>query len=61
MKPSVIITTIFLLLVSIVHLLRLVYQVKVTINTNELPMWMSVPACIVTLALALWLFTENKK
>jgi hypothetical protein len=61
MKLSTTITVIFLILVSIVHLLRLILQVKVTANTFEIPMWMSVPACIVTAALAIWLFIENKK
>jgi hypothetical protein len=61
MKPSTIIAVIFLLLVSIAHLLRLIFQVKVMANSVEIPMWMSVPACIVTAALAIWLFIENKK
>lgn len=61
MKPATIITVMFLLLISIVHLLRLVFQVKVTANSFEIPMWMSIPACIVTAALAIWLWMENKK
>jgi hypothetical protein len=61
MKPATIIAVIFLLLVSIAHLLRLIFQVKVTANTFEIPMWMSVPACIVTAALAIWLWMGNKK
>jgi protein-S-isoprenylcysteine O-methyltransferase Ste14 len=61
MKPSVIVVTIFLILVSIAHLLRLIFQAKVMLNTAEIPMWMSVTACIVTAALAIWLWQENKK
>jgi hypothetical protein len=61
MKPSIIIAVIFLLLVSIAHLLRLIFQVKVTADAFEIPMWMSIPACIVTAALAIWLWIENKK
>jgi hypothetical protein len=61
MKPSIIVTVIFLLLVSLVHLLRLILQVKVTTNLFDVPMWMSVPACIVTAALAIWLLIEGKK
>jgi len=61
MKPSTIIAVIFLLLVSIAHLLRLIFQLKVTANAVEIPMWMSIPACIVTAALAIWLWLENKK
>jgi hypothetical protein len=61
MKPSVIVVTIFLLLVSAVHLLRLILQWKVTVNTFETPLWPSAAACIVTAALAIWLLRENKK
>jgi hypothetical protein len=60
MKPSIIVTLIFLIFVSIAHLLRLIFQVKVTANSIEIPMWMSIPACIVTAALAIWLWLENK-
>ena len=61
MKPATTITVIFLLIVSIVHLLRLVLQVTVMTNLFVVPMWMSVPACIVTAGLAIWLWVENKK
>ena len=61
MKPATTITVILLLIVSIVHLLRLILQVKVTANLFEVPMWMSIPGCIVTAGLAIWLWKENKK
>jgi membrane protein implicated in regulation of membrane protease activity len=61
MKPATTIVTIFLILVSIAHLLRLIFQVKVMANTVEIPMWMSAVACIVTAVLAAWLWRENKK
>ena len=61
MKPSIIVTVIFLLLVSLVHLLRLIFQWKVTANTADIPLLASVVACIVTAALAAWLWQENKK
>jgi hypothetical protein len=61
MKPSVIVTIAFLLIVSIVHLIRLILQWKVTVNTAEIPLWMSAAACIVTALLAFWLLRENKK
>ena len=61
MKPSVIVVTIFLILVSMAHLLRLIFQAKVMLNSTEIPMWMSIAACIVTAALVVWLWRENKK
>lgn len=61
MKPSVIVVTIFLLLVSVVHLLRLIFHWKVTANTIDIPVWTSAVACIVIALLAGWLWRENKK
>ncbi len=61
MKPATTITVILLLIVSMAHLLRLIFQVKVTTSLFEVPMWLSVPACIVTAGLAIWLWKENKK
>jgi hypothetical protein len=61
MKPATTITVILLLIVSIAHLLRLILQVKILTNYFEVPMWMSVPACIVPAGLAIWLWMENKK
>jgi hypothetical protein len=61
MKPSTIIAVIFLFLVSAAHLLRLVFKVQIMANTVEIPMWMSLLACIVTAALAIWLWTDNRK
>ena len=62
MKPSIIVTVIFLLVISIVHLLRLIFRVNVVMaGTTEIPLWMSAAACIATAALAVWLWRENKK
>ncbi len=60
MKASAIITVIFLLLVSVGHLLRLIFQAQITVNTIAIPMWMSAVACIVTAALAIWLLFDNR-
>jgi hypothetical protein len=61
MKTSTVVTVIFLLIVSFVHLLRLIFQTKVMAGTAEIPLWMSAAACIATAALAAWLWRENKK
>jgi hypothetical protein len=55
------VTVIFLLLVALAHLLRLILQVKVTAGNYEVPMWMSIAACIFTGGLSLWLLRDNKK
>lgn len=61
MKPSVTVVTIFLLLVSLAHLLRLLFKAEVMLNSTRIPLWMSAAACIVTAAMAIWLWQENKK
>ncbi|MFA5293406.1 MAG: hypothetical protein WC496_10275 [Phycisphaerae bacterium] len=60
MKPSVNVVSIFLLVVSIAHLIRLVLQWKVTVSSYDVPLWMSAAACIATAVLAFWLRRENK-
>ena len=61
MKTSTAVAAIFLVIVSLVHLLRVILQWKVTVNTAEIPISASVAACIITAALAIWLWRENKK
>jgi protein-S-isoprenylcysteine O-methyltransferase Ste14 len=61
MKASTIIAVIFLLLISLGHLLRLVFQAQIMVDTVVMPMWTSAVACIVTAALAIWLWTDNRK
>ena len=61
MKTSTIVTVVFLAIVSLVHLLRIIYQWKVMVNTAEIPISASIAACIVTAALAIWVWQENKK
>ena len=51
MRASTIVAVIFLFLVSLAHLLRLVFQVQILANTYEIPMWMSLAAFIFTGAL----------
>jgi hypothetical protein len=59
MKPSLIVTVIFILLVSLVHLIRLIFKWRVMVNTVEIPLWASGAACIVTVVLVIWLWKEN--
>jgi protein-S-isoprenylcysteine O-methyltransferase Ste14 len=61
MKASAIVAVIFLLVVSLAHLFRLIFQAQIMVDTFAVPMWMSVAACIVTAALAIWLWMDNRK
>lgn len=60
MKPAVIVSIVFLLAVALIHLLRLLFAVDVTVAETVIPMWVSVVACIGTAALALWLWWEER-
>lgn len=61
MRPSTTITVALLLVIAIAHLLRLFYQAAVTVSAVAIPVWLSVPAVIITGGLAIWLLLENKK
>lgn len=60
MKPAVTITVVFLLFVALLHLLRLVVGVSVTVDGTTIPMWASVVACLGPAALAVWLWREHR-
>lgn len=59
MKPAARIVILFLVLVAIVHVLRLVSQVEVTVGSLAIPMWASVFAVVGPGALAVWLWREQ--
>jgi len=61
MKASTIVTIFFLLLISVGHLLRLIFQVSLTLNTSEIPMWMSLLAFLFSAALAIWLWRDSRR
>lgn len=60
MKPVSLITALLLLLVAAAHLLRFVLQVEIAIGESVMPMWPSIPACIVPAALAFGLWRESR-
>ncbi len=59
MKPAVTITVVFLVLVALLHLLRLIFGVAITVNDMTIPMWASVLAVIGPGALAGWVWREQ--
>lgn len=61
MKPAALVTTLFLALISVAHLLRVIFQVPVTAGPLVIPMWASVLACVGPGALAFWLWKEQRK
>ena len=59
MKPFAIATLVILALVAIVHALRVLMGWSVTVNGSDIPMWMSVVACLVCVGLAVGLWRET--
>jgi hypothetical protein len=61
-KPVSLIATLFLALISLGHLLRVLFRVEVTAGIVVVPIWMSVVACLATgiLAILLWRETQRK-
>ena len=45
--------------VSIMHLLRYIYQVKVTIKGKTIPMWVSAIGFVFPLLLSIWMFAAS--
>jgi hypothetical protein len=61
MKPATMISTLFLAMVAIGHLLRLVRGVEVIVGGFVIPLWVSVIACVVPAGLAVGLWRENRE
>jgi Na+/proline symporter len=59
MKPATTITVILLILIAVAHLLRLIFHVEIVADGMTIPMWASVPACIVPAVLAVMVWREN--
>ncbi|MFH0794107.1 MAG: hypothetical protein V2A74_08765 [bacterium] len=61
MKPATLITTIFLFVVALAHILRLVMHIEVIANGWTVPMWMSAAAAIFTGGLATLVWREHRR
>jgi uncharacterized protein (TIGR00106 family) len=61
MKPAIIIVTIMLMCISVAHVLRLIFQVEITVDGFIVPAWVSIFGFVVPLLLALMLWKESRK
>ncbi len=61
MKPGSLITTLFLCVIAIAHLIRLVLRVPVTVDGIDIPVWASLPAAVLTATLAVLLWRESRE
>ena len=60
MKPFTTIASIFFVLVSFLHLLRLFLGWEIIVNGIHIPMWVSVLGCVIPAGLALMLWREAR-
>ena len=61
MKPVTVIVVIFLLLISAMHVLRIVFEFEIIVAGAVMPMWPSIAGSIVPVLLAVLLWRENRK
>lgn len=61
MKPVSMIVNIFLGVVSLMHLIRLIFQIEVTWDGVVVPLWVSFFGFLFTAGLAIMLWRENHK
>lgn len=61
MKASIVLAIIIMMAVSLGHLLRVIFQLEVTVGEMLIPQWMSVAGFILTGAMAIYLWIENRK
>ncbi len=59
MKPFTKIASVFLIIVSTLHILRIVFDVDIVINGWYVPFWINGVAAIVTSLLAVMLLKEH--
>lgn len=59
-KPAAMITTVFLGLIAVGHLIRLVLRVPVTVDGIAIPVWASVLGAAFTATLAVLLWRESR-
>ncbi len=60
MKPAGLITTVFLGLIALGHVIRVLLRVPVTVDAIEIPIWASFVAAVVTATLAFLLWREGR-
>ena len=61
MKPAALVVTLVLSAIAVLHVLRLIFQVEVSIGGTVFAMWTSAVAAAVLVVLVLWLWREQRQ
>ena len=60
-KPAALFGTMIFWLIAAFHLLRVIYQVHVTIGDIAIPLWTSIPPIILFGGLGVWVWLERRR
>jgi len=60
-KRALMVAGVIFLAVGVLHILRLLFKVQVTLNQVDVPLNSSAVAAVVCLALAVWMFKATRK
>lgn len=60
MKPAALAAALFLDAIATLHLVRLLFQVEITVGSYQIPMWFSVFGVLGPGLLAAWLWIEQR-
>ena len=60
MKPFTKIASIFLIIISILHILRIVFDVEIVINNWSVPFWLNGVGAVITSLLSVMILKENQ-
>ncbi len=61
MKPGALAAVVVFTVVALAHLLRLVFQIEVVVGGTMVPMWASAVGLVVPLAIAVFLWREQRR
>ena len=59
-KPASLVAAILFWLIALAQLLRVLLRVKVTAGGVNIPLWISIVAFIILVALGIWLWRERR-
>lgn len=60
-KPASLVAAILFGLIALAQLLRVLFRVEVTAGGVNIPLWVSIVACVVLAALGIWLWRERRE
>jgi hypothetical protein len=61
MKPITTLAAILFALISIGHLLRLLFKIEIVVAGITIPMWASIVGCLFAAIISILLWRENRK